>query len=405
MGILKYYDTSTLLEHYADIDFTECGISSKTIEELENIKTSQMKSDDIKYRARQVTKAIDKYSPVVKIVTQGTINDVQSKGLEVINDNLIVSSIAYGFKEDDIFYSEDYIQRLIAKNYFGICAKKYPTAKQEEYKGFKIVNPDDERLDDLYPNNNANIFGCLTNEYIIVKDDNGNDDDVLKWTGEKYVTLFNKSLKTIAFGDRIKPKDVYQKAVIDSIMTNQITAISGSAGSGKSLLSLLCGLYLVEKGTYDRIVILFNPCPVRGATQLGYYSGSRDEKSILSNIGNMLISKLGDRFTLESYMSQGKIVLLPMVDCRGMEISDNEILYITEAENTTADLLKICLTRISSGAKAIIEGDYNQIDSKIFESNNGLKRMIDTFAGHKCFGMVELQNVWRSHIADIADKM
>jgi predicted ribonuclease YlaK len=60
---------------------------------------------------------------------------------------------------------------------------------------------------------------------------------------------------------------------------------------------------------------------------------------------------------------------------------------------------------VSSGAKIIIEGDYMaQVDSYMFEGhNNGLKRVIDVFRGHPEFGYVQLQNVWRSKIAELCE--
>ena len=94
-----------------------------------------------------------------------------------------------------------------------------------------------------------------------------------------------------------------------------------------------------------------------------------------------------------------------MADCRGMEISDSEILCITESQNTSIDLIKLCLSRVSSGAKVFIEGDYlSQVDSNAFDgNNNGLKRMINVFNGYEEFGYVQLQNVWRSKIAKLCE--
>lgn len=61
------------------------------------------------------------------------------------------------------------------------------------------------------------------------------------------------------FGDKIRPKDVYQACAIDSILNNTMTTLSGKAGSGKSLISLITMMSLIESGKYDRIVIMFNP--------------------------------------------------------------------------------------------------------------------------------------------------
>ena len=88
-------------------------------------------------------------------------------------------------------------------------------------------------------------------------------------------------------------------------------------------------------------------------------------------------------------------------------IRDNEILYITECQNTSKELLKLCLSRASSECKIVIEGDYHtQVDSYLFDgSSNGMKRVIDVLKGEQEFGYVNLPNVWRSKIATLVDKL
>ncbi len=191
---------------------------------------------------------------------------------------------------------------------------------------------------------------------------------------------------------------------IDSLIKNTMTAISGKAGSGKSLLSLMVAMHLIESGKYDRLVILYNPVKLRGSENQGYYPGSATEKAMQSGIGQILTTKFGDRLGVDLLINQDKIKLVCMSDCRGMEIRDNEILWITECENTSIDLIKICLSRVSSGAKVFIEGDFEQIDSIYFQGEkNGMKRAIDVFKDHSEFGYVQLQNVWRSKIAELCD--
>ena len=400
----KIYDTNALLTDCSDI--SNVVLSSKTLEELENIKTCSNKDNDIKYRARVTVRAIKEQNPEIIIVTQEDYDNLAEKHLEVTNDNLIIASAwRYSKVNNVVFVTNDVLCELIAKNYFQLEVENLNTNNVDIYKGFKVVSPTDEELAQVYAKDNAeNIFGCLVNEYVIINDDEGNFCDVLKWTGEKYSNIFNKTLNTMAFGSKLKAKDIYQRMAIDSLVSNTMTCISGKAGSGKSLLSLLACMYLIENGKYDRLVVLFNPCQVRGATNMGFYTGSVIEKAMQSNIGNILVTKFGDRFAIDNYIAQGKIKLVPMSDCRGMEILDNEILWITEAENTTIDLMKICLSRVSSGAKVFIEGDFDQTDNKLFDCNNGMMRAIEVLSGEKEFGYVQLQNVWRSRIAELTDR-
>ena len=96
-----------------------------------------------------------------------------------------------------------------------------------------------------------------------------------------------------------------------------------------------------------------------------------------------------------------------MADARGMEIRDDEILYITECQNTSVELLKLSLSRASQNAKIIIEGDIcTQVDSiEFIGDKNGMKRAINVLKGSELFGFIELKNVYRSKIAELVDKM
>ena len=140
---------------------------------------------------------------------------------------------------------------------------------------------------------------------------------------------------------------------------------------------------------------------------MGYYSGDAIEKALQNNIGSMLTTKFGDRFAVDMLLQQDKLRLVSMADVRGMEVRDNEILYITECQNTSVELLKLCLSRASSECKIVIEGDYDsQVDSYLFENgSNGLKRIIEVLSGEKEFGYVHLPNIWRSKIASLIEKL
>ena len=223
-------------------------------------------------------------------------------------------------------------------------------------------------------------------------------------TKEKYDQLFRKNIQSMYF-EKLKAKDVYQTCAIDSLMNCTVTAITGKAGSGKSLLALMTAMHLIEKGKYDRIVVMFNPTKTRGSSDMGFYSGDFVDKAMQNSIGQILTTKFGDRYAIDVLMQQNKLKLVSMADCRGMEISDNEILWITEGQNTSVELIKLCLSRVSSGAKVFIEGDYeSQTDSYAFDGNkNGLRRIITAFKGQEEFGYVQLQNVWRSKLAELCE--
>ena len=410
MGKKKFYDTCSLL---AEIDndnlFAErFYVSSISLHELENIKTSKNKTEDIRYKARKLSHLLDEhYNDYDVVVYNFEISNyiISTLGLDAtIPDNQIVGTSKYiSEKEDVVFITNDICLKNIARS-LGLEVCSVENNNLDEYKGFVEKSLSEEDMAYFYEHNSENMFGLIINQYLILKDGKDEIVDAYRWNGTQHEPLFKRNIQSLYF-DKLKSKDIYQSCAIDSLMNCTITAITGKAGSGKSLLALMSAMYLIEKGKYDRIVVMFNPTKTRGASDMGYYGGDFIDKAMQNSIGQILTTKFGDRYAVDLLLSQNKLKLVSMADCRGMEISDSEILWITESQNTSIDLIKLCLSRVSSGAKVFIEGDYlSQVDSNAFDgNNNGLKRMIDVFKGHEEFGYVQLQNVWRSKIAELCE--
>jgi len=398
-------DTSSLMENEDILDelinIYNVILSIVVVEELDNLKIN--KDFDRAYKAKHAIRSIEKYKSSIQFDTGRVADEAFSQNQYNLNDDIIVTCA----KRNNAYLMTEDLNLKIKANIIGVtCSNKVESTNY--YKGFKRVKLSDAETAYFYQNLEENQFDSLTNEYVIITNNVEDFEDAYRWSGEKYVPIKNKNLKTISFGNEIKPKDVYQRLVIDSIMNNTVTIISGKAGSGKSLLGLVSAMCMIENrsSTYDRLIVLANPTKTRGATDMGYYTGSAKEKLMQCSIGNVLNTKFGERSGIDFMMSNDTVRLISMADARGMEVRDNEILYITEAQNTSIDLMKLCLSRASSGCKIIIEGDYSsQVDSNIYENkNNGMKRAIDVLQGEEIFGYVELQNVWRSKIANLCDK-
>lgn len=397
---MKFYDTNALLNLGEKAFSEKFAIADITLRELESIKTNRNKDEEVKHKARKVAHLLDEYSDLVKVI------HVDKEDYDYPDEGILsAANITYLNNQDNFsFVTDDICCKLLARNVYNLPVEGLSDTSFDPYTGFKEITMDDEEMALFYSNLCENRYNLLTNQYLIVKNTKGEIIDKYRWDGEEHKGLWHKDIKSMYF-DKLKSKDVYQACAVDSIMSNTLTAISGKAGSGKSLLSLMVAMNLIERGVYDRIVVLFNPTKTRGAADSGYFPGDSNTKAMSNFIGNVLTTKFGDRYAVDILISQNKLKLVSMADARGMEILDNEILWITEAQNTSVDLIKLCLSRMSSGAKAIIEGDYDsQLDNKAFEgSNNGLRRIITAFKGQKEFGYVQLQNVWRSRIAQLCE--
>ena len=85
----------------------------------------------------------------------------------------------------------------------------------------------------------------------------------------------------------------------------------------------------------------------------------------------------------------------------------NAGVYITESQNLDINLMKIALQRIGQDSVCIVDGDYNaQVDMDMYAGhNNGMHRMSEVYRGLDFYGEVELKNIYRSRIAEIAERM
>ena len=108
--------------------------------------------------------------------------------------------------------------------------------------------------------------------------------------------------------------------------------VKGKAGTGKTLLALSFLFSLLERNRIDKIIIFCNTVAARNAARLGFLPGSREEKLLDSQIGNLLISKIGSKVEVERLINEEKLVLLPMSDIRGYDTTGMRAgIYISEA--------------------------------------------------------------------------
>lgn len=413
----KFYDTSSLLLKTDSlfIDKEPFAISSITLEELENIKTSSHKDADIKYKARKLLHILDKHTGEydIHIFKEKMLNPIIEKDLSITNDMKILAT-AYDYDcnihpDETIFVTNDLALKAIANLFFGDEVIESVKEEEDSYTGYIDIQMTDSEMEYFYSHLQENTLKALVNQYIIIRDKTNGIIDKRIWTGTEYRNLVYENFKSNQLG-LIKPmtNDPLQQCVADSLCHNKITLIKGKAGSGKSLLSLGFLFQQLEKHKIDKIIIFCNTIAVKGAARLGFLPGTREEKLLDSQIGNFLISKLGDRMEVERLINEGKLLLLPMADIRGFDTTGMDAgIYITEAQNLDIPLIKLALQRIGEDNICIIDGDEKtQVDDILFEgNNNGMRRVSKIFRGQDFYGEIELNKIYRSRIAEIAERL
>ena len=416
MKTIKFYDTCSLL--IAGESLFEEGIpfmiSSITLEELQNIKDSPTKAPDIKYSARLLLQLFEKFPNLGEIIIHKTEyeNIIRQYGYSLTNDTKILSDIHFISKKlsDDynfIFVTNDLNLKLIAQTIL-YCPIESVKLDEDDYTGYIEIYPNEEELARFYSNPKKNPYNLKIGQYLLIRDFyTKNIIDIRAWTGSEHRFLNYNNLNSNWFG-KIKPydNDPYQKLLCDSLNNNKITMVKGPAGSGKTYLSLAYLMSEMEHGRLDKIIVFCNTIATANSAKLGFYPGTRDEKLLDSQIGNLLISKFGGREGVERLMSENKLVLLPMSDIRGYDTTGMRAgVYISEAQNLDRTLIKLALQRIGEDCICIIDGDEKtQVDDIHFSgNNNGMKRVSKVYRGHNIYGEVTLKNIYRSQIAKIAE--
>jgi phosphate starvation-inducible PhoH-like protein len=161
-------------------------------------------------------------------------------------------------------------------------------------------------------------------------------------------------------GKTIRPKTLNQKRYVDAIDSNTIVFGVGPAGTGKTYLAMAKAVNALQTKQVTRI-ILTRPA-VEAGERLGFLPGTLSEKidPYLRPLYDALYEMM-DPELIPKLMSAGVIEVAPLAYMRGRSLND-AFIVLDEAQNTTAEQMKMFLTRLGFGSKMVVTGDVTQVD-------------------------------------------
>ena len=396
MKKLKFIDTNIIIESPEIILSGDCVITSIGFSELESIKSSGTKGEEVKYKARKAIRFLNEHTDKFEIfVVDNDIYDiVTSKNLPHSNDNLI-SACAYKLEQDGndvVFISNDSCARFIAQSYFGMNVDTYRSTDDiKSYKGYKEVFLTEGEMAYFYEHPADNKFDCLQNEYIIIKNIENETIDKLKWDGVRYIPLKLGKIKDF------KPLNIQQELAFDLMASDTpIKILLGNAGSGKTLINMKFGLNAVQKGKFSRILYLREICGK--GSNIGFLPGTKIEKMMPFLQGVVDNLDMGE-FELQKMIQEGTMAVDSPYFLKGSSKSDTWFL-VDEAEDLDTEMIKLIGTRISKGSCICLSGDLNQTEGK-YKSNNGLESFVKKFKGNELVGIVKLKEDMRSEASKL----
>lgn len=243
---------------------------------------------------------------------------------------------------------------------------------------------------------------CYPNECVIFLDEEGKELSKGKFLKKGKIKSVSKS-----YPWGLSPRNSEQELAIDVIMDNKIPLVSlvGSAGCGKTIVSLAAALELVlNKKAFDRLII-YRPIQAVG-NDIGYLPGSYSEKlepyfgAIIDNFEVLFTDENGKwKQNFEMYKKKDKIQFEAITYIRGRSIP-NSLILLDECQNISKEDIKTVLTRVGEGSKILLSGDIGQIDAQSLDiGNNGLTYAIEKFKSSDNAAHITFKHGQRSKLA------
>ena len=177
---------------------------------------------------------------------------------------------------------------------------------------------------------------------------------------------------------KIIPRGGNQQRYVQNVLTSDVSFGIGPAGTGKTYLAVACAVDMIERNEIERI-LLVRPA-VEAGEKLGFLPGDLSQKidPYLRPLYDALYEMLGFE-KVGKMIERQEIEVAPLAYMRGRTLN-NSFVILDEAQNTTPEQMKMFLTRLGFGSRAVITGDITQVDLPR-GSKSGLTQALDILSG------------------------
>lgn len=309
-----------------------------------------------------------------------------------------------------VLVSKDLPMRLLASTAANLIAEDYraDSTPDSGYVGLVQVQVEREILDSLYENKNLRI-SSVSDELkdipvhtgVILKA--GRSSAIARITPAGSIELVQQELE--AFG--VKGRSAQQRIALAHLLDNSIgiVSMSGSGGTGKSMLALAAGLESVlERRTHKKIVV-FRPLYAVGGQELGFLPGSESEKmNPWAAAVFDALSAFASKNVIEDVIDREIIEVLPLTHIRGRTFTDS-IIIIDEAQNLERNVLLTALSRTGENTRVFISSDVAQRDNLRVGRHDGIAAVVEKLKGEELFAHIKLTRSERSQVAEMVTRL
>lgn len=427
-------DTSTLLaDPNALVGFPDCDVvlPLTVIEELDSVKS---RMDAQGAAARKVIRSLEssrllaagdlrnrvntENNSTIRIEVNGhkSAELPKKSGLNMErNDNKIIATslnlVEQGLSV--LLVSVDVNMRVKAAA-LGLESEDWSPAPISTKKGvgWSTVQVDSNTIDEFYEKGSLRLPHDLessANEFVVLQSGSSSALCVIK--GDR----LEKITQSAPWGLAARNKEQIFALHLLLDKNIPIVGLSGSAGTGKTILSLAAGLEQTmepNSRVYERLVII-RPVIAVGRQEVGYLPGTLEEKlgPWFDTVVDATVA-LSEHTThpqarerLELWVQQGRLSMDAVTFLRGRSLNKSFII-VDESQNYERLTLKTILTRVGEGSKIVFLGDTSQIDNPYVSADtNALSVLLDKFKGQSLFGGLTLTKGERSPVASLTSSL
>ena len=430
----KFYILDTNVLIHDPLSFTKFEdntvvIPISVIEELDTFKSA---GDERGKSARVVSRRLDEYRTKgklnvgVKMEGGGTLIvdldhvQVLPKEFKLLEmDNRILNT-AYWYeqkKHNGTLVTKDINLRLKAEA-VGLTAEDYEAGKvkvDELYPGLVDLDTTSANIDKFYKDH---VIDCpdkdlSPNEFVVL---HSKEDPKKSAMGRVDP---NDTSKLRALGAEpspwgIRPINKEQRCAMELLLDDSVKLVTliGAAGTGKTLVTLVCGLQkAVEESVYRKLIVCRPIVPV--GKDIGFIPGTKEEKlntwmgAIYDNL-EFVMDKRHPEGAIEKFeylLQNEKIEIASVTHIRGRSLP-KQYMIVDDAQNLTPDEIKTILSRAGEGTKVVVTGDPYQIDNPYLDvASNGLTYIVDRMRGQKIYGHLTFTKTERSQLAGLVAEL
>jgi PhoH-like ATPase len=398
------------------------------IEELDNFKHT---ADERGKSARIVSRKLDEFrmkgklNAGVKTEAGGTLIvdldhvQVLPKEFKLLEmDNRILNT-AYWYeqkKHSAILVTKDINLRLKAEA-VGLTTEDYEAGKvnvDELYPGLVALDVPSAAVDKFYKDHEIKSPEELSpNEFVVIHSKEDPKKSALGRVDPNDVSKI-RALNPEPSPWGIRPLNKEQRCAMELLLDDSVKLVTllGAAGTGKTLMTLVCGLQkAVEESVYRKLIICRPIVPV--GKDIGFIPGTKEEKlstwmgAIYDNL-EYVMDKRHQESAIEKFeylLQNEKIEIASVTHIRGRSLP-KQYMIVDDAQNLTPHEIKTILSRAGEGTKVVVTGDPYQIDNPYLDiASNGLTYIVDRMRGQKIYGHLTFTKTERSPLAALVAEL